>query len=86
MKKKKKIKMKEWVLEIETRNCLKKIREPRRARDIDLGFLSIIQIMDGEGKWHWIGNTLYLSNAQVAVYEINTAILRKESIVVLDYI
>lgn len=37
-------------LEIETNNRLKKIRGPRKARDIDLGVWSIIQVMDESGK------------------------------------
>lgn len=52
-----------YVLEIETKNHLKKIEKPRKARDIDLAVWSIVQVMDGDGKWHFVGHTMFLEDA-----------------------
>lgn len=75
-----------YELEIETENRLRKIQNPRKARDIDLGILSIIQVMDGDGKWHFVGFTIFWEDAQNATEEINCAIENKESTVLVDYI
>lgn len=73
-------------LEIETINRLKKIRGPRKARDIDFGVLSIIQVMDEGGKWRFVGSTMFLEDAQLAAEKINEAIKTKESSILIDYI
>ena len=41
--------MKAYVLEIETKNRIKRITNPRKVRDISLIFTTIIQVMDGTG-------------------------------------
>lgn len=75
-----------YVLEIETKNHLKKIKKPRKARDIDLGIWSIVQAMDGDGKWHFVGHTMFLEDAQIATYLINEAIEEKANSVYVDCI
>lgn len=75
-----------YVLEIETKNHLKKIENPRKARDIDLGLWSLVQVMDGDGKWHFIGHTMFFEDAQIATYLINEAIKEKTDSVCVDCI
>ncbi len=78
--------MREWTLEIETNKKIKKIRNPRKARDIDLGFFSIIKVMDENGKWHFVGWSMFLESAQYATKEINEAIRVKEKSILINYI
>lgn len=66
-------------IEIETKNRIRKIRNPRKVRHIDLGVWSIIQVMDKEGKWHLAGHTLYYEDAQIAEIEIEDAISAKKN-------
>lgn len=75
-----------YELEIETKNRVKKIRNPRKARDIDLGVWSIVQVMDENGKWRFVGHTMFLENAQNATEEINEAIETEENSILIDYI
>jgi len=76
-----------YELEIETRKHLRKVRNPRKARAIDLGVWSIIKVMDEDGKWHFVGQTMFLADAQEATEEINKAIKEKRnSILIEDYI
>lgn len=63
-----------YVLEIETKNHIKRIEKPRKARSKDLIFRVIVQVMDGDGKWHLIGHTFYPIIAEVAVKQIDSAI------------
>ncbi len=74
-----------YVLEIETRNKLKRIENPRKARILDLIFTDCLQIMDNDGKWHtictgWIGGL----RGQILIMQINDAIKRKENQIYID--
>ena len=67
-----------YVMEIETKDKLKKIENPRKARIVDRIFYDMLQIMDNDGKWHtivkmWIGVT----EGQIVVMKINDAIKKK---------
>ena len=41
-----------YELEIETKKSIKKIKNPRKARIIDLVFFDVLQVIDDDGKWH----------------------------------
>lgn len=69
---------KDWVLEIETRNSIKKIKNPRKARASDLIVRCIVKIMDGDGKWHFVGHSFYESSSEIAANCINEAIKKKK--------
>ncbi len=75
-----------YTLEIETKNHLRKIEKPRKARNIDLGVWSLVQVMDGYGKWHFVGHTMFFEDAQIATYLINEAIEKKTDSVYVDCI
>lgn len=49
--------MEEWVLEIETKKTIKKVKNPRKVRKKDFLFFVAIQVMDDNGKWHHIVNS-----------------------------
>ena len=49
--------MEEWILEIETKKTIKKVRNPQKVRKKDFIFFVAIQVMDNNGKWHHIVNS-----------------------------
>ena len=51
----------DYYLEIETENRLKIIKNPRKARAKDIILWCIVRVMDGNGKWHFIGHCFYVS-------------------------
>jgi len=75
-----------YVLEIETKNHLKKIKNPRRAVAKDLMVWSIVKVMDGDGNWHFIGHCFFPTDAEDAAYIINDAICDREKDVYLYHI
>lgn len=70
-----------YELEIETKNHIKKIRNPRKVRSIDLIFRVIVQVMDEDGKWHFIGHAFYPSDGEYAILKIYLAIQSEEEYV-----
>jgi hypothetical protein len=74
-----------YVLEIETKNRLKKIENPRKARIRDRIFFDSLQVMDENGKWHTICNCLVgVGYGRMIVYKINSAIEQHLSSVYVD--
>ena len=74
-----------YVLEIETKNKLKRIENPRKARIVDRIFFDLLQVMDNNGKWHTLCKCfLGVSEEQILVYKINRAILHKEPRIYID--
>lgn len=75
--------MKETILEIETKNKICRIKNPRKVREKDYILFSAVQVMDSEGKWHGIiksfGDPLWKVRGMVR--EINDAIRQKETYV-----
>lgn len=75
--------MKETVLEIETKNKIYKVKNPRKAREKDYIFFLAVEVMDSEGKWHKIiksfGDPVWKVRGMVG--EINDAIRQKETYV-----
>ena len=67
-----------YVLEIETRDQVKRIENPRKARIVDGFYKERLEVMDNDGKWHtivkmWNGET----EGQIVVMKINDAIKKK---------
>ena len=75
-----------YVLEIETKNSLKKIRNPRKAKACDWIVTCVVRVMDGEGVWHLIGHCFFPSDASMAANDINRAIKEQKSLVLVDNI
>ena len=75
--------MKEIVLEIETKNKICKVNNPRKAREKDYFFFSAVEVMDSEGKWHRIINSFGdpIWKVKGMVREINDAISQNETYV-----
>ncbi len=74
-----------YALEIETKNKLKKIEDPRKARMSDRIFFDSLQVMDGNGKWHTVCNCcIGVGTAQIIVDDINAAIKKRLSSICLD--
>lgn len=75
--------MKETILEIETKNKICRIKNPRKVREKDYILFSAVQVMDSEEKWHGIiksfGDPLWKVRGMVR--EINDAIRQKETYV-----
>ena len=74
-----------YVIEIETRNTLKKVKNPKKSRIRDMIFLDILQVMDNNEKWHtiwsgWIGVT----RGKLIVDSINSAIHSQKDYIYLD--
>ena len=76
--------MKAYVLEIETKNRIKRITNPRKVRDISLIFTTIIQVMDGTGKWKYIGTCPYLADVEIVLLSINFTIMSGREYINLD--
>ena len=76
--------MKDWTLEIETQKHLIKIRNPRKAKDTDWILRCVVQVMDENGKWHFIGHCFHPTDALLAADEINEAIRNKNKLVVVE--
>ena len=74
-----------YELEIETKNTIKKIEEPRKATVIDLAITSLVRVMDGKGKWHKIGFYFSLEDANIIADNINYAIEQRETAICIDY-
>ncbi len=77
-----------YVLEIETKNKLIKIKNPRRARFVDRIFWDVFQILDNDGKWNRICCCDIGINLQkIIVEQVNLAIKsEKKSIYLGDFI
>lgn len=74
-----------YELEIETKNKIKRIKNPRKARVKDGIFFDILQVMDGNGKWNTICCfVISYSTQRRIVDEINKAIKEKEKVVCID--
>lgn len=74
-----------YVLEIETKNKLKKIEDPRKARMSDRIFFDSLQVMDGNGKWYTVCNCLVgVGYGQIIVDKINRAIKKRLPSVCVD--
>lgn len=73
-----------YVLEIETKNELVKIKNPKKARFVD----RIFQILDNDGKWNKICHcTVGVNLQRIIVEKVNFAIRSgKKSIYLGDYI
>ncbi len=75
--------MEEIVLEIETKNKIRKVKNPRKAREKDFFLFSAVEVMDSEGKWHRIinsfGDPVWKVNGMIR--EINDAIRQKKTYV-----
>ena len=73
-----------YELEIETKNSLKKIRNPRKAKDSDWILRCVVLVMDGKGKWHLIGHCFHPTDASWAADDINEAIKNKKTSIYVD--
>ena len=75
------------VLEIETKNKICKIENPRKARQKDYILFLTVEVMDSEGKWHRIikssADPLWKINGMVG--EINEAIRQKKTYVNVEF-
>lgn len=75
-------------LEIETKNTLKKVENPRKARFLDMIFFDTLQVMDDNGIWITVKTfvlcTFSCSKKQIIVDKINYAIRHKKPSVYLD--
>ena len=67
-----------YVLEIKTNKTVKKIENPRKAKAVDIAITTFVRVMDGKGKWHIIGKSFYLIDAECMVDDINNAIKHKK--------
>ena len=76
--------MKAYVLEIETKKGIKRVTNRRKVRDISLIFTTIIQVMDGTGKWKYIGTCPYLADVEIVLLSINFAIMSGREYINLD--
>lgn len=74
-----------YELEIETKNKLKRIKNPRKARFRDRIFFYSIQVMTNDGKWHTICNCSEgVATLRMVVDDINKAIKKRSLSVYLD--
>ena len=75
-----------YVLEIETKNKLQKIENPRKPRVVDRIFFDSIQVMDNNGVWHtiWSGIALTKAKESKILYDIKSAIKNKDKTIYLD--
>ena len=73
-----------YKLEIETNNTVKRIKNPRKVKVVDLIFTVLVKVMDDEGKWINIGHTFCNSDAKLAAIFIQLAINQKETFVEVD--
>lgn len=75
-----------YVLEIETKNKLQKIENPRKARVVDRIFFDSIQVMDNNGVWYtiWSGIALTKAKESKILYDIKSAIKNKDKTIYLD--
>ena len=73
--------MKETILEIETKNKICKVKNPRKAREKDYILFSAVEVMDFEGKWHNIIRSFWDPVFTFIVNEINFAIRQKKTYV-----
>ena len=74
----------DYVLEVETKNRLVKIRGARKTR-IKSTFLQwALQVMDGDGNWHTISKSTAIGGLQVGEILIMEAIEKKDKIVKIN--
>lgn len=74
-----------YELEIETKNNLKKIRNPRKARIRDRIFFDSLQVMDDNGKWHTVCSCVIgVSKGRMIIDDINKAIKKRQLSVYID--
>ena len=74
-----------YELEIETKNKLKKIKNPRKVRIKDMIFFDLLQVMDGDGIWHTICVcSVGVACGQFIVNRINHIIERRQPSVYVD--
>lgn len=77
-----------YILEIETKNKLIKVKNPRKARFVDRIFWDVFQILDNDGKWNKICHcTVGVNLQRIIVEKVNFAIRSgKKSIYLGDFI
>lgn len=64
-----------YELEIETKNTLKKIKNPRKVRIVDRIFFDSLQVMDEDGKWHTVCHcSVGVATGRIIVGDIHKAI------------
>lgn len=74
-----------YELEIETKNKLKRIKNPRKARMKDWILFYTLQIMDENGKWITVCNSdVDDAKAYNVVQDINKAIKNHETSICVD--
>lgn len=74
-----------YVLEIETKDKLKNVSNPRKARIQDRVFCDVLQVMDGKGRWRTICRcTVGVMKGMRIVEEINSAIRKKKKSIYVD--
>ena len=73
-----------YELEIETKNTLKKITNPRKARIRYWVLVDVLQVMDDDGKWHNVCTKPIITHQYSVIREINDAIKNRKKSVYLD--
>ena len=74
-----------YEFEIETKNKLKRIKNPRKARMKDWILFYTLQIMDENGKWITVCNsTISDTEGYIIVQNINEAIKNHETSICVD--
>ncbi len=78
--------MEEWTIEIETKNKIKKVKNPRKVRKKDFILFVAIQVMDDNNKWHYIVNSDDIPHWRTddAMKKIEKAIKERKEYVEID--
>lgn len=73
-----------YELEIETRDKIFRVGNPKAAKASKHFFFFSIRIKDGRGFWHTIGHCKLLKDAEGLVKKLNDAIIREDDTVYLS--
>ena len=73
-----------YELEIETKNTWKRIVNPKKARVRDWLFVQVLQVMDGDGKWHKICTKSLIAYPHSVERKINDAIKNRKKSIYID--
>ena len=76
-----------YTLEIETKNKIIKVNNPKKAKVKDFIIFDALQLMDENGKWRTICyvSTEPRSKTEYAVDTLNSAVKKNKSTVYIDF-
>lgn len=70
-----------YKLEIQTNNTVKRIENPRKVKVVDMFYVTVVKVMDGNRRWIKIGHTFYYQRAELIKIAIQFTIEQQKTFI-----